>query len=79
MKNTSFKHDGAPPRSAGRVFRVLEKNEQCGWAACQIRRAAHLSKVSFLQMVVLVLPLGWPSDSTRWCAEQGAMAGWTSQ
>ena len=45
----------------------------------QIRCAAHLSKVSFLQMVILVLPLGWLSDSTWRRAEQGAMAGWTSQ
>ena len=45
----------------------------------QIRRATHLGKVSFLQIVGLVIPLGWLSDSTWQGAEEGALAGWTSQ
>ena len=53
----------------------LSKNEQFGWVARQTRHAGRLSKVSFLQMAVLVLSLGQLSGSTWQPAKQGAMAG----
>ena len=61
------------------MYSVSLSKMKCGWAARQIRCATHLGRVSFLQIVGLVIPWVGYQIKLGGAPEQGALAGWASQ